>query len=133
MRALAWAVAGGLTHQLLDGGAAKARERGAEAEAQLAELTYRKAVGEAWGQARLGLGALQDTSAAEVLARETRARALAALGRGRARHQDGDIDGVTLAGLEVQAADADAALVEAQAARASAYIDLSLALGGRAA
>jgi outer membrane protein TolC len=133
VRALAWAVAGGLTHELLDGGAAKARKRGAEAEAQLAELAYRKAVGQAWGQARLGLAALQDASTAEDLASQARRRALAAVAAGRARHRDGDIDGVSLAALEAGAAGADAALAEAQATRASAYIDLSLALGGRAA
>ncbi|MDB5457978.1 MAG: hypothetical protein JWP92_3563, partial [Caulobacter sp.] len=107
VRALAWAVAGGLTHELLDGGAAKARKRGAEAEAQLAELAYRKAVGQAWGQARLGLAALQDASTAEDLASQARRRALAAVAAGRARHRDGDIDGVSLAALEAGAAGAD--------------------------
>ena len=130
--ALAWAVTGGLTHQLLDGGAAKARKHGAEAEAEIAELAYRKAVGEAWGQARLYLSALQDATMSETLARTARQRALAAFGKGRVRHVEGDIDGVALAVLEGQAADADVALTDAQAARVRAYIDLSLALGGRA-
>jgi multidrug efflux system outer membrane protein len=131
VRALAWAVTGGLTHELLDGGAAKARRRGAEAEAQLAELAYRKAVGEAWGQARLNLATLQDATAAETLARQAWRQAVVAFGTGQTRHRDGDIDGVALAALEVRAADADTALTDAQAARAQAYIDLSLALGSR--
>lgn len=133
VRALAWAVAGGLTHELLDGGAAKARRRGAEAEAQLAELAYRRAVGEAWGQARLGLAALQDATVTERLARKAWRQAVIAFGTGQTRRRDGDIDGVALAALQVRAADADIALAEAQAARAQAYIDLSLALGGRGA
>lgn len=133
VRTLAWAVAGGLTHELLDGGAAKARRRGAEAEAQLAELAYRKAVGEAWGQARLDLAALQDATATESLARKAWRQAVVAFGAGQSRRREGDIDGVALAALEVRAADAEIALVDAQAARARAYIDLSLALGGRGA
>lgn len=131
VRALAWAVAGSLTHELLDGGAAKARKRGAEAEARIAELAYRKAVGEAWGQARLDLAALQDATTAETLARKAWRQAVVAFGTGQTRHRDGDIDGVALATLEARAADADTTLTEAQAARAQAYIDLSLALGGR--
>lgn len=131
VRALAWAVAGGLTHELLDGGAAKARKRGAEAEAQLAELTYRKAVGEAWGQARLQLATLRDATVAEKLAGKAWTRAVAAFGTGQARHQDGDIDGLALAALEAQAVEADVALTDTQGARAQAYVDLLLALGGR--
>ncbi|CAN5541254.1 efflux transporter outer membrane subunit [soil metagenome] len=130
VRALAWAVAGGITHELLDGGAAKARQRGAVADATLAELAYRKAVGGAWGQARLALATLQDATTTETLARERWRRDVVAFGTGLTRHRDGDIDGVALAALEVRAAGADTALADAQAARAQAYIDLSLALGG---
>ena len=132
VRALAWAVAGGLTHELLDGGAAKARKRGAAAEADLAELAYRKAVGQAWGQARLNLAALQDAAAAEVVAGKAWTQAVRAYGTGESRHQDGDIDGVALAALEARAIDADVALTNAQLARAQAYVDLLLAVGGRA-
>ena len=131
VRALAWAVAGGLTHELLDGGAAKARKRGAAAEADLAELAYRKAVGEAWGQTRLDLAALQDAAAAEAVAGKVWTQAVRAFGTGQSRHQDGDIDGVALAALEARAIDADVALTNAQLARARAYVDLLLALGGR--
>ncbi|WP_426011475.1 TolC family protein [Caulobacter sp. DWR2-3-1b2] len=132
VRALAWAVAGGLSHELLDGGAAKARKRGAAAEAALAELAYRKAVGEAWGQSRLDLATLQDASAAEHLARKAWTQAVAGFGAGQTRHQDGDMDGVALATLEARAVDADVALTNAQAARARAYVDLLLTLGGQA-
>jgi len=132
VRALAWAVAGGLTHELLDGGAAKARKRGAEAEAQLAELAYRKTVGEAWGQARLNLAALQDAATAEAVAKRSWTQAVRAFGTGQMRHDDGDIDGLALAALEAGAADADVALTNAQAARAQAYVDLLMALGGHA-
>ncbi len=132
VRALAWAAAGGLTHELLDGGAAKARKRGAEAEAQLAELAYRKTVGEAWGQARLNLAALQDAATAEAVAKRSWTQAVRAFGTGQIRHDDGDIDGLALAALEAGAADADVALTNAQAARAQAYVDLLLALGGHA-
>lgn len=132
VRALAWAVAGGLTHELLDGGAAKARKRGAEAEARLAELAYRKAVGEAWGQARLNLATLQDAAAAEAVANRAWTQAVRAFGAGQTRHEDGDIDGMALAALEARAVDADVALTDAQAARAQAYVALLLALGGRA-
>ena len=132
VRALAWAIAGGLSHELLDGGAAKARKRGAAAEADLAELAYRKAMGEAWGQARLQLAALQDASAAEKLAGKAWTQAVRGFGSGQTRHQDGDIDGLALATLEARAVDADVALTNAQAVRAQAYVDLLLALGGRA-
>jgi multidrug efflux system outer membrane protein len=132
VRALAWSIVGGLTHEILDGGAAKARKHGAAAEAQLAELAYRKAVGEAWGQARLNLAALQDAVAAETVARKAWTQSVRAFGTGQARHQDGDIDGVALAALEARAVEADVALTNAQAGRAQAYVDLILALGGRA-
>jgi multidrug efflux system outer membrane protein len=127
---LAWAIAGGLSHELLDGGAAKARKRGAEAEAELAELAYRKAVGEAWGQASLDLAMLQDASAAEHVARKAWTQAVVGFGTGQTRHQDGDIDGVALAALEARAVEADIALTNAQAVRARAYVDLLLTLGG---
>ena len=133
VRALAWAVAGGLTHELLDGGAAKARKRGAAAEAQLAELAYRKTVGDAWGQARLNLAALHDATVAEAVARKSWTQAVRAFGTGQTWHDEGDIDGLALAALEARAVDADVALTNAQAARAQAYVDLLLALGGRAA
>lgn len=131
VRSLAWAIAGGLTHDLLDGGAGKARKRGAAAEADLAELAYRKTVGQAWGQARLDLAALQDAAAAESVARKAWTQAVRAFGTGQTRHQDGDIDGLTLGALETRAIEADVALTNAQAARAQAYVDLLLALGGR--
>ena len=131
VRALAWAIAGGVSHELLDGGAAKARKRGAEAEAELAELAYRKAVGEAWGQLRLDLTMLQDASAAEHVARKAWTQAVVGFGTGQSRHQNGDIDGVALAALEARAVDADVALTNAQAARARAYVDLLLTLGGQ--
>jgi multidrug efflux system outer membrane protein len=133
VRSLAWAIAGGLTHELLDGGAAKARKRGAAAEAELAELSYRKAVGEALGQARLNLSTLQDAAAAESVARKAWTQAVEAFGTGQTRHQDGDIDGLALADLETRAIEADVALTNAQAARAQAYVDLLLALGGQPA
>jgi len=133
VRTLAWAMAGGLTHDLLDGGAAKARRRGAEAEAQLADLAYRKTVGEAWGQARLDLAALQDATMTEGLARQAWRQAVIAFETGQTRRRDGGIDGVALAALQMRAADAEIALADARAARARAYIDLSLALGGRGA
>jgi multidrug efflux system outer membrane protein len=133
VRALAWSIAGGLSHQLLDGGAGKARKRGAEAEAELAELNYCKTVGEAWGQARLTLAALQDATTAEHLASQAWREAIIAFGSGQTRHQEGDIDGLALATLETNAADADVALTDARAARAQAYVDLLLAVGGRPA
>ncbi|TCS04322.1 TolC family protein [Caulobacter sp. BK020] len=133
VRALAWAIAGGLTHELLDGGAAKARKQGAEAEARLAELAYRKAVGQAWGQVRLDLAVLQDAAASESVAKKAWTRAVVAFGTGQTRHQDGDIDAMALAALEARAIEADVALTNAQAARAQAYVDLMLTLGGRAA
>lgn len=131
VRALAWSIAGGLTHELFDGGAGKARKRGARADYQIAELTYRKTVGEAWGQARLELAALQDAAASEVLADKAWGQAVTAFGAGQARHAEGDIDGLALARLEAQALSADTALADARAARAKAFIDLSLALGGQ--
>jgi multidrug efflux system outer membrane protein len=131
VRALAWSIAGGLTHELFDGGAGKARKRGARADLQIAELSYRKTVGEAWGQARLELAALQDATTAETLADKAWDQAVTAFGAGQARHADGDIDGLALARLEAQALNADTTLADARAARARAFIDLSLALGGQ--
>jgi multidrug efflux system outer membrane protein len=130
VRALAWAIAGGLTHELLDGGAAKARRHGARAEADLAELAYRKTVAQAWVQTRLSLATLQDAKATESVAGKTWRQAVLAFGTGQQRHADGDIDGPALDMLEGRAIDADTALADAQATRAKAFIDLSLALAG---
>ncbi len=132
VRALAWSVVGGLTHELYDGGAGKARKHGAAADATVAELAYRKAVGDAWAQARLGLGALDQATATETAARQTFAEAEQALARGQARHREGEIDGAAMARLEGAVAQARATLAEASAVRARAYFDLTLALGGRA-
>ena len=131
VRALAWSIVGGLTHEVFDGGAGKARKRGAAAEAQIAELAYRKAVGSAWAQARLGLGALDQAASAEGLARDALTDAEQARRQGEVRHQQGDIDGAELARLESDEAAARSALAQASAVRARAFLDLSLALGGR--
>lgn len=132
VRALAWSVVGGLTHELYDGGAGKARKRGATADATLAELAYRKAVGDAWAQARLALGALDQATIAESLARETLAQAERTRALGQTRHGEGEIDGGALTRLDAAVSAARAALADASAARARAYLDLILAAGGRA-
>jgi len=54
-RALAWAVAASLSHALLDGGAARARVHGASADADVADLQYRKAVVAGWADVRTAL------------------------------------------------------------------------------
>ncbi len=131
VRALAWSIVGGLTHEVFDGGAGRARKRGAAAEARMAELAYRKAVGSAWAQARLGLGALDQAASAEGLARDAVRDAEQARRQGEIRHREGDMDGLELARLQGEEAAARASLAEASAARARAFLDLSLALGGR--
>lgn len=130
VRALAWAVAGGITHSLLDGGAAKARVRAADAETQLADLAYRKTVAQAWGEARIGLGQLSQAAAAEQRADAVLDNARRALAVSEERHRAGLADGLSLIAAQQNLERATARVAQARAAGGQAYVDLVLACGG---
>ena len=97
-----------------------------------AEHLVEDSFGDAWAQARLALGALDQATIAESLARETLAQAERTRALGQTRHGEGEIDGGALTRLDAAVSAARAALADASAARARAYLDLILAAGGRA-
>ena len=130
VKSVLWAVGAGLTHDLLDGGAAKSRIRGAQAEVDAADLAYRKAVVEGWAEMRSalldGVAAREAAMVAEAGLRRARA-ALITLER---RHEAGVADGVDLAAGRDQLARATQAAVEARSRAQQGRIQLALALGG---
>jgi outer membrane protein TolC len=130
VKSVLWALGAGLTHDLLDGGAAKARIRGAQAEVDAADLAYRKAVVDGWSEMRV---ALLDAATAREAALAAQAgldraqRALAALER---RHGAGLADGVDLAAGRDELARAAQAAAEARGRAQLARVRLALAFGG---
>lgn len=130
-RALAWALAASISHQLIDGGAARARVHGASAEADVADLLYRKAVLQAWSEVRAAVversRAQRDIEAAQA-ALDQAQRALAA---NEVRRREGAADG--LDDVAARSA-ADTALDQVRTARLSlteARVRLALATGGQ--
>lgn len=129
--ALAWAAAASLTHTLFDAGANRARIHAADAEADAADIGYRKAVLQGWTELR---GAIVDTAAAQDEAAQAQAALAAAdrsLARGEMRHQAGTLDGLALGALDDQAAAAVQASDQARARWLDARVRLALAAGGR--
>ena len=130
-RALAWALAARAGEGLLDGGAARGRIRSASAEADIAELEYRKTVLAGWSALRSA--AVADVSAGQTLAaaQAAVARAEAGLRATQARHDDGISDGLALATARQGLEDARDGLRGARALALEARINRILAGGGR--
>ena len=130
-RGLAWALAGRIGEAVFDGGAGRGRIAAASAEADLADLNYRKAVLQGWSElqtAALGARAATDRLAT---ARDEVRRAEATLGVVRVRRREGAADGMALAAAESGLEDARDGLLQALAQAAGARIQLALADGGR--
>lgn len=130
VRALAWAVAGTVSHQILDGGARRAKVHIATADADLADLAYRKVVLDAWNQIREAVAAEAEArralSAAEADARFARA----GLETGRTRRAAGVADGLAIIALDDAAEQAANAAVRARLMVATARVQMALATGG---
>ena len=130
VRALAWAVAGTVSHQILDGGARRAKVHVATADADLADLDYRKAVLEAWTQVREALAAEADARRALSAAEADARLALEALETGRTRRASGAADGLAIIALEDAAEQATNAAARARMRVAQTRVQLALATGG---
>jgi outer membrane protein TolC len=130
-RALAWALAGRIGVGVLDGGGARARIRAATAEADIADLAYRKTVLEGWADLRNA--AVADAAAGQALAaaEQALARAEAGLRAVQARHAEGAADGLAMAQAQARLEDARDGLREARARAADAHVRRVLAGGGR--
>ena len=130
-RGLAWALAGRIAETVFDGGAGRGRIRSATAEADLADLAYRKAVLQGWSE--LQTATLEAHAAADRLAtaRQEVRRAEAAIDTVRVRHLEGAADGLAVAAAEGRIEDARNALSQARAGAANARIQMSLAGGGQ--
>lgn len=130
-RTLAWAAAASITHNLLSGGANRARIDSASAEADEADLAYRKAVLLAWSDLRGALIAMDRADRDAALAISESARADLVLQVGERRHEEGEVDGLGVSTLEMAREAAADASRAAQARRVEARIRLALAAGGR--
>ncbi|MDB5452762.1 MAG: hypothetical protein JWO33_1340 [Caulobacteraceae bacterium] len=130
-RTLAWALAASITHTVLDGGANRARIDGASAEADTADLAYRKTVLTAWAELRAAVvgqdRAQRDASLAQAAVNDADLE----LQTGERRHQEGLVDGVGLAELQDARELATARVQAAQARRLEARVQLALATGGQ--
>jgi multidrug efflux system outer membrane protein len=131
IKELAWAVAGTLNQEVLDGGARRAAVHATSAEADLADIAYRQAVVAAWNETRAALASDAAAQRQLALARSGVADARAMLRTGEQRHAAGVIDGLALAGLEANVEAAEDAVREAQAQAAEARVRRALATGGR--
>ncbi|MBT9470837.1 MAG: TolC family protein [Phenylobacterium sp.] len=129
VRALAWAAAASLSHEILDGGARKARIHVATADADIADITYRQTVLVAWQEIR---AAVADTASArrslEAAVADLDA-ARAALSAAEARHAAGVVDGAGLAAARLTVADAEQAVCDARLRLGFAQVALILAEG----
>jgi len=130
LRALAWAVAANVSHQILDGGARRAGIHAATAEADLADLAYRQTVLTAWSEVRRAIVADAEARRGLDAAQAAAAAAGAALRAGEARHAAGAADGLAMVELTGAAAQASQGVSEARRRVAEARIELALARGG---
>jgi outer membrane protein TolC len=130
VRALAWAVAASLTQSVLDGGAARARVHAASADADVADLQYRKAVIAGWSEVRAALidtvRAQRDVAAAKVAGEDARQAAAVA----NTRHQEGVADGLEEVAAEDSREAAQDQLRAAHLNAVEARVRLALATGG---
>lgn len=130
-RTVAWAVAASITHNVLSGGANRARITGANAEADEADLTYRKTVLAAWSEMRAALIETQRAGRETEIARGAANQAAAALQVGERRHREGLIDGLQIAALQDGRETAATALASAAGRQVEARVRLALAAGGQ--
>jgi len=131
IKQLAWAVAGTINQEILDGGSRRAAVHAASAEADLADIAYRQAVSTAWNEMRAALAADAAAQRQLALAQAQLADADAILKVGETRHAAGAIDGLALAGLQANVEAAADARREASAQAAEARVRRALAMGGR--
>ena len=129
-RALAWAVAASLNHALLDGGAARARVKAAGADADVADLQYRKAVVTGWSEVRAAVidGARADRERAAALAMGDLARNAARVQE--VRRREGVADGLDAVAAGAATETALDQLRAADLAAVEARVRLALATGG---
>jgi outer membrane protein TolC len=131
IKELAWAAAGALSQEVLDGGAKRAAVHAASAEADLADIAYRQAVVTAWSDVRAALAADAAAQRQLDLAGAQLDTARAALQTGERRHAAGALDGLAIAGLQAAVETAEDGVREAQAQAAEARVRRALAMGGR--
>jgi outer membrane protein TolC len=129
-RALAWAVASSISHEIMDGGARRAKIHAATAEADLAEIAYRQTVLAAWTEIRAALAADAQARRDFLAAQARVAAAEAAVHVGLSRHENGAADGMMVVDLQDAAVQGSQGLVEARRRLAEARIRLVLARGG---
>lgn len=131
VRALAWAVAGTVAHEVLDGGARRARVHIASAEADLADLDYRKRVLDGWSEIRAALAGEASAARQVVLAETDLAATRAQLRTGELRHAAGAADGLAVAALADRVEVAADGLRQARLTAVDARVRRTLATGGR--
>lgn len=130
VRALAWAVAATVSHEILDGGARRAKVHVATAEADLADLAYRQTVLTAWSEVREALVAEARARRALQAADAGVSAAGANLVTGQARHAAGAADGLAIIALRDALEQANGAAAQARLAVADTRVQLALATGG---
>jgi len=130
VKGLAWAIAGAATQQVIDGGARRAEVHATTADADLADLTYRKTVLGAWQDVRAALAAQAEADRRLDLAEGELAAARTARAMGATRHAQGAADGLALAALGAQEEAAADTVRAARGAALEARVQLRLATGG---
>ena len=131
VRALAWAAAGAVAHEVLDGGARRAQVHIASAEADIADLAYRQTVLSGWSDIRAALAGEAEAARQVAIAGSGLTAARAALRDGEVRHAAGAADGLMVATLAGQVEIAGDALRQARLAGVDAHVRRVLATGGR--
>ena len=126
---LTWLV-GPLINWTVNRSAARARVAGAEADTQVALAQFDGSVLTALQETETALSAYRNAIARRSALQSASAAAEKAASITRARQREGDISSLELLDAERTAADAQAALAEADARIATAQIDLFRSLGG---
>ena len=126
---VSWLV-GPLINWTANRSAARARVAGAEANTQAALATFDGTVLQALEETETALSAYQNALQRRTALQSARDGAEAAARITRARQREGDINSLELLDTERTAADAQAALAEADARIVEAQIDLFRSLGG---
>jgi outer membrane protein TolC len=130
-RSLAWALASSVSHQVLDGAANRARVHAAGADADAADIAYRKTVLSAWSEVRAALVDQARAGREQAMAAQALAQAATASDLGRLRHAEGTADGLALTALRNDQALAQARSRAANLRTVDARVRLALATGGR--
>jgi outer membrane protein TolC len=131
VRALAWAAAGTVAHEILGGGARRAQVHIASADADIADIAYRQAVLAGWSQIRAALAGEAEAAGQLAIAQSDLAAVRAALDAGVARHAAGAADGLAVATLAARVEIAGDALRQARLSAIDAHVRLVLATGGQ--